>query len=534
MFPGIIIPTSAARIGGVLCQAARGFARMTGRAGKLQHFRYGVSKVRGRWYYRYHKPIGRANWKAYQERYIRPKDVEAKQRLVFAPKATTRQLKQSLSWQWRLPKLLAASTTPNQVLDAWILFRYRNPKKVHHFMETLKRLDALGGCDPTDWRFQILLSRLRRVYKRVTRVDHLVKYLARLNLHSEMERLTGILIQRIPDLNLAQQISILESFGIARLRDTQVAGLLVRHIRRKADCMSTSDKIQVISSLGQMDVRQTVLVSEWVDDILSSTLSVGIFRRLIQAVGSSKIRDFSLAEMAVEKCISSIAHKQVNTYSDCCFVLRELSAQGILEPLLAETIMEEIDPMLLPLNAVLAALEGSISLLDSNALAPYFLVLRQSIDLLKSPADIVQSVKVVDTCFDSIPDSSRFLEELANQYLRGSNPSGVPFNVSELADVFARRRVNLDGLWTRVASDIPRVIEHFEPNDLLRISDAMISGLPENTLNDDELVSVSNSVVSWTIRRKKEFTRTDFARICSVLENSAAIPKLRSNLVSSS
>ena len=110
---------------------------MTGRAGKMQHFRYGVAKMRGRWYYRYHKPIGKANWKGYQERYIRPKDVEAKQRLVFAARPTTQQFKQSISWQWRLPKLLAQATTPNQVLDAWILFRYRQPKKVCHYMMTL-------------------------------------------------------------------------------------------------------------------------------------------------------------------------------------------------------------------------------------------------------------------------------------------------------------------------------------------------------------------------------------------------------------
>ena len=256
---------------------------MTGRAGKLQHFRYGVSKVRGRWYYRYHKPIGRANWKGYQERYLKPKDVEAKQRLVFAPKATTKQLKQSLSWQWRLPRMLAAATTPNQVLDAWVLFRYRHPKKLFHYMMTLKRLVQVGGCDPNDWRLSVLLHRMRSGYRRIVGVDVFTQYLSRLNQVEELEYFTRFLRPRVGHLSPTQLQTVLKSFADCNLRDQKLIGKIVRRFRVNGlSLLSTQSKIGIIHSLGSTGIKQSVFVSELILDLLkSNTLQASDYASLL-------------------------------------------------------------------------------------------------------------------------------------------------------------------------------------------------------------------------------------------------------------
>jgi hypothetical protein len=471
------------------------FARMTGRAGKMQHFRYGVAKVRGRWYYRYHKPIGRANWKGYQERYIKPKDVEAKQRLVFAPKATSKQLKQSISWQWRLPRLLASATSPNQVLDAWILFRYRHPKKICHYMMTLKRLVEVGGCEPTDWRLQVLLSRMRKGYKRVINIDLLVDYFSHLKSVKEIEFVSKFLKPRIPTLKPQQHQKILLAYARSNLRDTSISGLLVRQVER-APTMSVQDKVSIIKALGKCEIRNTVFVQRLTGEILKSKdLSLSQHVNLLLALADCGIRDFGAIELAIDKAESS----NVSSTSDLLVHINLLSALArfdIRESEFAQHLLKKVnDPLNIPIRSLLRLIDSTVRM-GVPVPETFVNAAIESIPLISQPSDIVKISRVLDTKVDP-------LRLVVERYMQ-LQPACQKFNVSELLDIFTRNGLVERDVWQHLLLDMEYSIENFEPIDLLRSMECVVELITPDVL--DTKVPAANTIAEWSLKRWEEFT----------------------------
>jgi hypothetical protein len=499
----------------------RGFARMTGRAGKLQHFRYGVSKVRGRWYYRYHKPIGRANWKGYQERYLKPKDVEAKQRLVFAPKATSKQLKQSLSWQWRLPRMLAAATSPNQVLDAWVLFRYRHPKKMYHYMMTLKRLVKVGGCEPTDWRLKVLLHRMRSGYRRIIGVDVFAQYLSRLNQVEELEYFTRFLRPHINNMNPSQLQTVLKAFADCHLRDPKLIGKIVRRFRvHGSSGLSHENKIAIIQSLGATGIKQSVFVSELVLSLLKSN-SVGAseYASLLRALVTCRIRDHTVIELAVDKGIESVISKNEDP-KNAIEIAAQLSLMGLPDAKLYNTVLDHLNPYDISCRYLLKFLHSiplDVSSVNSNHHA-WLMAAIESIGLIRSPSDILRLAVVIDRIQPDVLLVKDVWGKLVSRYM--CLPSCLQrFNVAALAQIFQKRGCMNKELWDRIANDLHYSIENFEPEDLISAANVI------HTATDDVIRSKSsfaNVLAEWSIRRREEFSSSEWVLVQKMTQECGA------------
>ena len=487
---------------------------MTGRAGKMQHFRYGVAKMRGRWYYRYHKPIGKANWKGYQERYLRPKDVEAKQRLVFAARPTTKQFKQSISWEWRLPKLLAQATTPNQVLDAWILFRYRQPKKVYHYMLTLRRLVDVGGCEPTDWRLQVLLCRMRKVYKRVINHDLLIKYFSKLGLYKEMEKLTRFMKPRLPMMTPAQLVTVLDSFREAQLRDTAVAGLCARYLRRNLKLMSTSDITRSILSLAQVEVRNSGYVSNALAEVLSRSLSLKELISSMEAARLARVRDYSLIELTTLSCRASLQSGSVSDLNDACLAVEQIALMGTPDRSLFTEVVKNIDPYRLSVPALTGLVIATAGRVEITALLPAFEVVRRNIPLLASRRTLVDVAGALDMVFDDINDATVFLVELFNR-LAALRTSTESYNTARAADIAMRRELWNESTWKSLISDARFSLEDFEPKDFIATA-ITFGALPADIL-PEKRIQLANEVAEWSIKRWEEFTPAEWSTLTSAL-----------------
>jgi len=87
-------------IGAVLQQVRCG--PKDGRPGRLEHHRFGATKGRGKFYYRFHKIIGKWNWRGYQERFVAPRALENRQRWIPTTQASYTQMRRSKDWYWRL------------------------------------------------------------------------------------------------------------------------------------------------------------------------------------------------------------------------------------------------------------------------------------------------------------------------------------------------------------------------------------------------------------------------------------------------
>jgi len=145
--------------------------------------------VRGRWYYRFHKIIGKWNWRKYTERYVAPSQIENKQRFIPSMYPRYKQARESHDWHWRLPKGLPEATTADEVLEVWISFRHKMPKRTPHYFKVLSRLVEVGGCDSVDWRLKFITGRLRSTHRKILNLPRLALIYAQLRVMDGLEHL---------------------------------------------------------------------------------------------------------------------------------------------------------------------------------------------------------------------------------------------------------------------------------------------------------------------------------------------------------
>ncbi|CAD7948018.1 unnamed protein product, partial [Amoebophrya sp. A25] len=189
----------------------------------------GPDKVRGRHYYPFHKMIGRsANWQKYQERYVPPRAVETKMRLIPSCYPNYRAMRESKAWFWLLPKKLAAATNGHEVLEAFLRFRHKQPKRIHHYLHVMTRLIQVGGCDCADWRFKYIISRLHPLRNRIVNMPRLALMYAKLNARREVKELTRFLFAKIDWYSMQQLTFIVRAFAQVKLADPVILNAIVR------------------------------------------------------------------------------------------------------------------------------------------------------------------------------------------------------------------------------------------------------------------------------------------------------------------
>ena len=396
--------------------------------------------------------------------------------------------------------MLAQATTPNQVLDAWVLFRYRQPKRLCHFMMTLKRLVEVGGCDATDWRLQILLSRLRRGYKRVINLHTLMGYFSRLGLYQEIDKLTLFAKPRLPFLKKEQLVSVMESLGECQTRDSAIMGLCMRRLSRNYESLSTRDGICLISALGNSEIRNTRFVSLILSEIVKRDLSLDEYCALISATRSARYRDFCVAELAVAKAKASLTNGE--NLDEVCRLVKELSLIGVNDIMFSKHVAITVDPDQVSLSSLISLVSGCIGIVDSEILLPHFALIRESVILIDSHSELLHAASAVDRASSAVPDSKSFLTELGYR-LTHLGREKEKYNTALLANIFARNEVFSKRIWKAIWADTRYSVPHFEPEDFLTAAKTFGS-LPSDILGDRVHV-LANELSEWALKRWEEF-----------------------------
>ena len=409
--------------------------------------------------------------------------------------------------------MLAQATTPNHVLDAWVLFRYRHPKRIYHYMMTLKRLVEVGGCEATDWRLQVLLSRLRGAYRRVINFDILLRYFSELGLYKEMEGLTRFLRPRLENMKPKQLVSVMQSFGKIQLRDPAIMGLCMRGVGRNFDALSTKDCIGMISALGNVEVRSPQFISVILGEILKRELSIDQFCDLIAATRSARYRDYSLAELAVHAGRKLLELKSEDL-SPVCRLVYELNLLGINDVRFIADVVSQVEPDRVSVSSLIGLVASAVGKVDAFILKPYFEVIQDSVILLEKKPEVCLAAEAVDSLMESLPKGKQLLSYLARR-LAELPREDENYNVVKFAGICLRNQIYSRKLWKCILSDTRSSLPDFEPLDFLSTA-RLFSELPSDVVGD-RMNGLPDELSEWALKRWEEFSHSQWIELTKYL-----------------
>ena len=205
--------------------------------------------------YRFHKKIGKGRWSRYVERYLRPAGLEHNQRLVYNYKPFFTVKKRSHRWMWELPKRIARATNASEVLDAWVHFRHRRHKRPYHYFKALKRLVEVGGCDPTDWRFRLIATRIIRIRRRFLNLPRAAKYFGMLSAGHYVVQLSTILAARAHLFTTQQLVQIAVAFARVRVHDKYLFRKLGTHFTDDIESAPVAEVVQMVRAFAECHVH---------------------------------------------------------------------------------------------------------------------------------------------------------------------------------------------------------------------------------------------------------------------------------------
>lgn len=495
-----------------------------GRPGRLQHHIFGCDKAKGRYYYRFHKLIGKWNWRKYTERYIAPRALENRQRWIPTPYATYTQMRHAYSWYWRLPKALAAATTSDEVLEAWIRFRHKLPKKTYHYFKVLKRLSDVGGCDATDWRLKFITSRLKGVHRKVLNLPRLAKYYADLRVIDNLEHLSRFLYPMLPKYSPSQLALTVHAFGHARVQDkrlmSEIAGLLDQRLAelspielvRLAEAFAATE-VSHNAFLGRISAQFQVRVQQASEGQapLRSSPSFAHLVDVATAFAHLKFQDFSYMEMCAYQaeqllrlglpgptppalarlCTAcsklkvhevrlyevALAHATQHWYDYPAGALAEMGAA------MAPTLPREP----LPIKDAYTMMLGVISA-GANTLS------------LKGVGLAARFMAEVDHKGEFMPGLARSLRRRIVELRENTRDR---YDIARVAEILARRMPDDRTLFSCLCRHLHRHLAVFEPVDFVRFA----RGLAASQYRDDR---VAHALTKWARKRAAEFSAHDW------------------------
>lgn len=405
--------------------------------------------------------------------------------------------------------MLAQATTPNHVLDAWILFRYRHPKRIYHYMMTLKRLVEVGGCEATDWRLQVLLSKLRGGYRRVINFDILLRYFSELGLYKEMEGLTRFLTPRLGSMKPKQLASVMQSFGKIQLRDPAIMGLCMRGVGKNFHTLSTKDCIGIISALGNVEVRSPHFISAVLGEILKRELSIDQFCELIAATRVARYRDYSLAELAVQAGRKLLELKG-DDLNPVCRLVYELNLVGINDICFITEVVSQVDPDRVSVSSLIRLVAGAVGKVDSVILKPYFEVIQESVTLIEKKSAVCLAAEAVDSAMESLPRGKQLLIDLARR-LAELPREDENYNVVSFSKICLRNQIYSRRIWKCILSDTRYTLPNFEPLDFLSTARSF-NELPAEILGD-RINGFPDELGEWALKRWEEFSHSQWIEL---------------------
>lgn len=200
-------------------------------------------------YYRFHKRIGKGNWNRYIERYNKPRSIENTQRLVFNYRASFQAAKSSLSYLWELPKRIASATTSNEVFETWVYYRHKK-KKLYHYVLALRRLAEIGHVDLSDWRFQLIATRLIKRSRYFLDLPNVCRYLGNLKATSILDKISNYLCAKITYYHPNQVSKIADAFGSCRLHNKYLFSIIAKHFEASLGSASNDSIITIAKAHG--------------------------------------------------------------------------------------------------------------------------------------------------------------------------------------------------------------------------------------------------------------------------------------------
>ncbi|KAF8819403.1 hypothetical protein IE077_001064, partial [Cardiosporidium cionae] len=490
------------------------------------HFPYPPILIQQRsWYYRFQKRIGKGNWKHYIERYQRPPSLENKQRIVYNYRPQFLEAKAAASWRWILPKAIAKATTSEQILDCVVT--YRNKRKTpRHYMEILQRLVDVGGCDPSDWRFQLIVTRVRRNVKRFIDLPQLCHYYAHLHATNELEKLVRFLLARLHLYTPKQLTLIADGFGMCHLYDSTIFKRLASQLTLQLSQMASSDMATVAKKnvhphrcfffgwkivgafAATMDFNYKFLtllsaeiqyrvctppMDDFPEDALvgssSSLLSsstpkidrIPTLQDLVtiaEAFATVKFQDFqyfSLCASLLQQRLFAGSNYSI-TPSHVAQMVEALAKAKVNDIPLLENVLAHVDAFIFDYPPTCIAMIGNCTVKQLPSHLPHIRKIHQHMLMhlwehlpLFDASTMVKSASFLKKSHYSIQEKYFLLLQLSNYCIELENQAHQIFDVGRLMEVFISLKLDIPDVYNILCKQIHRHLELFEPVDFARV-----------------------------------------------------------------
>eukprot|EP00929_Paragymnodinium_shiwhaense_P097946 TRINITY_DN59509_c0_g1_i1.p1 TRINITY_DN59509_c0_g1~~TRINITY_DN59509_c0_g1_i1.p1 ORF type:complete len:638 (-),score=62.33 TRINITY_DN59509_c0_g1_i1:110-2023(-) len=525
--PAIVHPSPS--VSGPLAQQVRGFAGKRSRTGRLQHFKFGPDRAKGKYYYRFHKLIGKWNWRKYMERFVAPSRLENRQRWIPSTYADYQMMRQSYSWHWRLPRELAVATTPDQVLETFIKFRHKQ-KQTYHYFKVLQRLVEVGGCDSTDWRLRFITSRLHFLHRKVINLPRLAHLYARLNVTKEMEHMCRFLYVLLPKYEPKQLAQLAHSFGLVALQDKRLMADIAKLLEPQLAVLSPTELVQVTQAFAKLQISHYHFLSR-----ISAQVQVRVQQASIGEAPPGSCPTFAqLAEMA--EPFAKLKFQDYSYFEMCALQAEQMLEAGVVGPtppalarLCSASARLKINELTL-YEAVLAHIAdhwydypATCMAEIGAAVAP---VMPQSEEVQAVYSRMLEVIRANrDTLtLGGVDAAARFMieadrkGELApgmSQALKGRllelrDENREIYDVAGVVQIFAKRHPEDTAIFSCLCKHMHRHLGFFEPVDFVRFA----RGLASTAYRDDR---VTHAMTKWAHKRLPEFSSLHWHRFISAL-----------------
>ena len=491
-------------------------AHLSGRPGKRQQFSWGSSKVRGRMYYRFHKPIGKGSWRAYSERYEKPKELEAKQRLVYDCKPTYEQYKQSMSWVWRLPKETDSATSPDGAIEAYTRFREKHPK-IYHSMNAMSRIvktsTVENALSPRDWRLRMLLNRLTPQRKKVINKPRLAMLYASLKCWSHLDRLARMLIPMLSRYRPEELVTIVSAFGKGRLFVPALMTPLTHFITAALPSLATSSIIRSLHAFARIGNIDLTLFSKANAVLLDRPLSLPESVQWLQILGRAKCVDFAVAEAVSVQARDALALGRGYSPKVLAKLLEANEALGICDIPLMRVVINHASEQSWEWSvddlAVLMDIGSRIGLEKVNTLKREIndqiaLVEHGGVFLrIARAAGRLQDRNMLEKVAKCLPKSRRITE-------------GSAYQVGELMMILMKNEISDFKAWRALIRDLGNSIEFYEPNDFI-LTASVLANISDDLGRSLSSPAAAMMLAEWSIKRKSEFDSKTWKKIQNLL-----------------
>ncbi|GFE54758.1 hypothetical protein BaOVIS_021620 [Babesia ovis] len=487
-------------------------------------------------YYRFHKRVGQGNWNRYVERYIKPRSIENTQRIIFNYHASFQAAKNSASYLWELPKRIAAATSANEVLDAWVHFRHKR-KKAYHFVLALRRLCEIKDVDTSDWRFQFLTKKLLKRSKYFIDLPNICRYLGQLRAVPTLDKLSLVLCENVDRYTFTQLATIAHAYGTCRLHCKYLFATMAKQFEEKLSYASNSDLILVAEAYGKCMVYNYGLLAQ---------ISLELQKRMSSLPLSDA--QHGLTGTPTKHCIATLLQPvtvqvQRPTLNDIlrlaeAFTVAKHRDMQIFEILSQMTKLyiqdgaNTVDPQV-PTRVVRAFCNSKIndiplftSILASMSTRPYnyapsciaeigkhlSTVLPRSIDTVsKAYAKCLQELHLHINRMDrrQLTDAaifahkgytdtgckSDFLKQISKAIV-DQDGTRVIYDAPKLLEMLSMHGTVSEQCFNTICRDVYRIVDHFEPVDFQRIARVLRSLKRHNLTNIKMVNMLSKHVIS--------------------------------------